>query len=297
MRVAPYLDFVAEVKGVPRAHRRARVQESMERCQVADRRNWLIKNLSKGYRQRVGLAQAIVSDPAVLILDEPTIGLDPQQIAEIRALIKSLAGDHTVILSTHILPGSDWCARAPSQIALDRGRAPSNHRRAVLPDARVKSRSRVAEGIRERTRRIASVCSAVHDELVASRRAFVSSRPGRECGRRSSSSPRAEGGSRECAARNDARRGFMRVCGGRDARAARHVAAARDGVKICRSSENAAHFTSRSRGYHRLDLPARGGYFSIRSSRSHAGSMHRDEPDDGPRVNVTDSVMRPSSRT
>jgi ABC-2 type transport system ATP-binding protein len=104
MRVAPYLDFVAEVKGVPRAQRRARVGQAMERCQIADRRNWLIRNLSKGYRQRVGLAQAIVNDPAVLILDEPTIGLDPQQIAEIRALIKALAGDHTVILSTHILP-------------------------------------------------------------------------------------------------------------------------------------------------------------------------------------------------
>ncbi|MBI2204932.1 MAG: ATP-binding cassette domain-containing protein [Candidatus Rokubacteria bacterium] len=104
MRVAAYLDFVAEVKGVPRGQRKGRVGEAMERCQVADRRNWLIRNLSKGYRQRVGLAQAIVNDPAVLILDEPTIGLDPQQIAEIRALIKALAGDHTVILSTHILP-------------------------------------------------------------------------------------------------------------------------------------------------------------------------------------------------
>jgi gliding motility-associated transport system ATP-binding protein len=104
MRVAPYLDFVAEVKGVPRAQRRARVAEAMERCQIADRRGWLIKNLSKGLRQRVGLAQAIINDPAVLVLDEPTIGLDPQQITEIRSLIKSLAGDHTVILSTHILP-------------------------------------------------------------------------------------------------------------------------------------------------------------------------------------------------
>src|SRR5687767_1148948 len=105
MRVEPYLDFVAEVKGVPRAHRRARVQESMERCQVADRRNWLIKNLSKGYRQRVGLAQAIINDPAVLILDEPTIGLDPKQITDMRALIKSFGGaNQTVILSTHILP-------------------------------------------------------------------------------------------------------------------------------------------------------------------------------------------------
>src|SRR5215813_13395242 len=104
MRVAPYLDFVAEVKGVPRTQRRARVAEVMDRCLIADVQNRLIRNLSKGYRQRVGLAQAIVSDPHVLILDEPTIGLDPKQITEIRALIKSLAGSHTVILSTHILP-------------------------------------------------------------------------------------------------------------------------------------------------------------------------------------------------
>jgi ABC-2 type transport system ATP-binding protein len=104
MRVSSYLDFVAEVKGVPRGRRRARVAEVMDRCLIADVQNRLIGALSKGYRQRVGLAQAIVNDPQVLILDEPTIGLDPKQITEIRALIKSLAGSHTVILSTHILP-------------------------------------------------------------------------------------------------------------------------------------------------------------------------------------------------
>ena len=104
MRVGAYLDFVAEVKGIGRSERKRRVAEAMDRCLVADMQNRLIGKLSKGYRQRVGLAQAIVSDPHVLILDEPTIGLDPQQISEIRALIKSLAGDHTVILSTHILP-------------------------------------------------------------------------------------------------------------------------------------------------------------------------------------------------
>ena len=104
LRVAPYLEFVAETKGVPRSDRKKRVAEAMERCRIADVQNRLIGKLSKGYRQRVGLAQAIVSDPAVLILDEPTIGLDPKQITEIRELIKSLAGDHTVILSTHILP-------------------------------------------------------------------------------------------------------------------------------------------------------------------------------------------------
>ena len=104
MRVAPYLDFVAEVKGVGRAERRKRVAEVMERCLITEVQGRLIGKLSKGYRQRVGLAQAIVSDPEVLILDEPTIGLDPKQITEIRALIKSFAGRHTVILSTHILP-------------------------------------------------------------------------------------------------------------------------------------------------------------------------------------------------
>src|SRR3989442_9288719 len=104
LRVAPYLEFVAEIKGVPRGERRKRVADAMDRCRVADVQNRLIGKLSKGYRQRVGLAQAIVSDPAVLILDEPTIGLDPRQITEIRELIKALAGDHTVILSTHILP-------------------------------------------------------------------------------------------------------------------------------------------------------------------------------------------------
>ena len=104
MRVASYLEFVAEAKGVGRTERRRKVAEVMERCLISDVQHRYIGKLSKGYRQRVGLAQALVSDPEVLILDEPTIGLDPKQISEIRALIRSLAGQHTVILSTHILP-------------------------------------------------------------------------------------------------------------------------------------------------------------------------------------------------
>ena len=104
LSVSSYLDFVAEIKGVGRAERRGRVADVMERCFITDMQNRLIGKLSKGYRQRVGLAQALLGDPEVLILDEPTIGLDPRQIAEIRALIRSLAGQHTVILSTHILP-------------------------------------------------------------------------------------------------------------------------------------------------------------------------------------------------
>jgi len=102
--VASYLEFVAEIKGVGRRERRARVDEVMERCFITDMRRRLIGRLSKGYRQRVGLAQALLGNPDVLILDEPTIGLDPKQITEIRSLIRSLAGQHTVILSTHILP-------------------------------------------------------------------------------------------------------------------------------------------------------------------------------------------------
>jgi ABC-2 type transport system ATP-binding protein len=104
LSVVSYLDFVAEIKGVGRAERRGKVADVMDRCFVADMQNRLIGKLSKGYRQRVGLAQALLGDPEVLILDEPTIGLDPRQITEIRALIRSLAGQHTVILSTHILP-------------------------------------------------------------------------------------------------------------------------------------------------------------------------------------------------
>ncbi|MBI4263877.1 MAG: ABC transporter ATP-binding protein [Acidobacteria bacterium] len=104
MTVRDYLTFVAKIKGVPRKERRVRVDASMERARVADMANRHCGKLSKGYRQRVGLAQALLHNPEVLILDEPTAGLDPKQIIETRELIKQLGGDHTVILSTHILP-------------------------------------------------------------------------------------------------------------------------------------------------------------------------------------------------
>jgi len=103
MRVTEYLRFVAKIKGVPRRERNEAMDRVIQRCALSDVADRIIGKLSKGYKQRVGLAQAMIHDPEVLILDEPTIGLDPKQIIEIREMIKSLSGGHTVILSTHIL--------------------------------------------------------------------------------------------------------------------------------------------------------------------------------------------------
>jgi ABC-2 type transport system ATP-binding protein len=103
MEVTEYLEFTGKLKGIPSADIKKRVDEVLGRCAIGDVRDKLIGKLSKGYRQRVGLAQAIIHNPDVLILDEPTSGLDPKQIIEIRELLKSLAGNHTIILSTHIL--------------------------------------------------------------------------------------------------------------------------------------------------------------------------------------------------
>lgn len=104
MTVEGFLKFVARIKGVPAGDRTRRVNSALERCNLLEKRQVLIRKLSKGFRQRVGIAQAIVHDPPVIVLDEPTVGLDPRQIIDVRSLIKSLAGSHTIILSTHVLP-------------------------------------------------------------------------------------------------------------------------------------------------------------------------------------------------
>ncbi|HET8547205.1 MAG TPA: ATP-binding cassette domain-containing protein [Bryobacteraceae bacterium] len=104
MEVTEYLTFVARIKGLAGAELTRRVNEATERCNIGDARRKHVHKLSKGYRQRVGLAQAVLHNPDVLILDEPTAGLDPKQILETRSLIRGLAGDHTIVLSTHILP-------------------------------------------------------------------------------------------------------------------------------------------------------------------------------------------------
>lgn len=104
MSVEDYLKFVAELKMVDQARLKSLVDKALVKTQLVEVRKRLIRNLSKGFKQRVGIAQALVSDPEVLVLDEPTVGLDPKQVAEIRDLIKELRGEHTIILSTHILP-------------------------------------------------------------------------------------------------------------------------------------------------------------------------------------------------
>ena len=103
MRVTEYLNFRARLKEVPRGRRNLRVNYVMDQCGIQDARGRLIRDLSKGYRQRVGLAECLIHDPPLLIMDEPTLGLDPNQVRQVRQLIRGLGGDHTVLLSTHIL--------------------------------------------------------------------------------------------------------------------------------------------------------------------------------------------------
>jgi ABC-2 type transport system ATP-binding protein len=120
MIVREYLEFVAKLKGVENTFLKQYVDNAIEKTQLQEVSRRLIQNLSKGFRQRVGLAQALVSNPEILILDEPTVGLDPRQVAEIRSLLQELRGKHTIILSTHILP--EVQATCERVIIINRGR-------------------------------------------------------------------------------------------------------------------------------------------------------------------------------
>lgn len=163
MTVDSYLDFVAKIKGVDTGDRKKKIEEVKDRVSIKEYSNTLIKNLSKGYKQRLGLAQALIHDPQVLILDEPTVGLDPNQIIEVRQLIKSLAGNHTIILSTHILPEvSMTCQRV---VIISKGKivavdTPENLTRQLQgrdriylevkgPESVVKTKIREIEGVLE----------------------------------------------------------------------------------------------------------------------------------------------------
>lgn len=130
MRVKEYLMFRAELKKVPRKERKTKIGECLDRCAIEDVQDQIIGTLSKGYKQRVGLADALIHDPKILILDEPTIGLDPNQIRQVRDLIKRLGEKHTILLSTHILPEVEMiCGRV---IIIDRGRLVANDTPANL---------------------------------------------------------------------------------------------------------------------------------------------------------------------
>lgn len=120
MTVLEYLRFAASIKGIDKSERKKRVEEVMNATDIKKMENRLIKHLSKGYKQRVGIAQAILADPEVIILDEPTVGLDPEQIIEVRELIKSLKGKHTVIISSHIL--SEISATCDEVLVIANGR-------------------------------------------------------------------------------------------------------------------------------------------------------------------------------
>lgn len=147
MLVSGFLDYVAQVKGVRRSERRSEVARVMERVGLSHMSKRVVGHLSRGYRQRVGLAQALIGNPPVLILDEPTVGLDPRQIVEIRQMIKGLGSEHTVLLSTHILPEvSMICERV---VIINQGRIVAQDSMAALTGGG----EAAAEGVQSRAAR------------------------------------------------------------------------------------------------------------------------------------------------
>jgi gliding motility-associated transport system ATP-binding protein len=184
MRVQTYLEFVARIKGVAGGDIANRVDRAMEMANLEDRRSELIKRLSRGFKQRVGIAQAIVHNPDVVILDEPTVGLDPKQIIEVRKLIKGLAGEHTIILSTHILPeASQTCDRV---VIINRGRiaavdTPENLTTQLKGSERVQLEVRGDEdALREAIEQVEGVTKVEIEAIESSDhlKAIVESEPG-----------------------------------------------------------------------------------------------------------------------
>jgi ABC-2 type transport system ATP-binding protein len=168
MVVRPFLEFVATIRGVPRRQVRERVERAIQRCGLGSVAHRLIGNLSKGFQQRVGIAQAILHDPEVLILDEPTVGLDPSQIREIRDLIKSFAGSHTVILSTHILAEVTMtCSRV---LIINEGRIAAEDTLEALAARGERTRrialrlARAGDGVEKRIGSIAGVLSVRRED-------------------------------------------------------------------------------------------------------------------------------------
>jgi len=181
MRTGEYLAFVGSLKGLSGSDLTKRVEYVLERCAIADVRDKLLGKLSKGYRQRVGLAQAIIHNPDVLILDEPTSGLDPKQINETRDLIKSLAGDHTIILSTHILPEVEQTCQyvliinKGKLVAKDSVNNLQNRARgaeSLLVEVAARSGDVDSATVQKRLEQISGVTRVVFKEKVQSRVAF-----------------------------------------------------------------------------------------------------------------------------
>jgi ABC-2 type transport system ATP-binding protein len=189
MEVVEYLNFVGRLKGIAKSNLKRRLGEVVDRCAIGDVRKKLVSKLSRGYRQRVGLAQAIIHNPDVLILDEPTAGLDPKQINETRRLIKELAGEHTIILSTHILPEVEQTCQ--QVVIIHRGRLVATdsvdsltHRlrgsETVAVEVSSPNGEPGADVIRERLEQVSGVTKAMFRETRGDRHRFeVESVPGR----------------------------------------------------------------------------------------------------------------------
>jgi ABC-2 type transport system ATP-binding protein len=155
MRVREYLDYRAALKQVPRRERALRVGEALDKVRISDHADRIIGHLSKGYRQRVGLADALVHDPAVLILDEPTVGLDPNQVREVRDLVKGLAEKRTVLFSTHVIPWvEEVCQRV---IVIGKGR--------ILADGRIEEVVDAAGGLEETFKELTVAAPAAAEEV------------------------------------------------------------------------------------------------------------------------------------